>query len=36
MYTDVQCTNAYNSQDMEATYMSTDWWIDKKMWEIYV
>ena len=35
MYHNVHCSSIYNSQDMEATEVSsTDEWI-KKMWHIY-
>ena len=29
-------SNIYNSQDMGTTQMSTDRWIEKKMWYIYI
>jgi len=29
MHPNVHCSTVYNSQDMEATYMSTDRWMDK-------
>ena len=35
MHPNVHCITVYNSQYMEATYMSTDRGIDKKMWHIY-
>jgi len=31
MYLNVHCSNIYNSQDMEATCMSIDRWIDKEV-----
>ena len=34
MYHNVHCSTIYNSQDMEATYVSINDWI-KKMWHIH-
>ena len=34
MYLNIHCSAIYNSQNMEATQMSTDRWI-KKLWYIY-
>ena len=30
MHPSVHCSMIYNSQDMEATWMSTDWWMHKE------
>ena len=34
LYPSAHCSTVYNSQDMEATYMSIDGWI-KPLWYIY-
>ena len=35
MHPSVHCSAVYNSQDLEATYMSTGRQMDKEMWYIY-